>query len=304
MKHKRIRIVVITLSVLGLASGCGHFSTVGGAQGPRGPASQASVKGVLDLGGVRSPRTLAIDALVAHWPPRDLSRQIASEDRPVRIRTWTTPGNDLYMGIEQTLTIGASLEKVEAVLDDFGRYQEIFPDYKDVHVVSRQGDRVRVSWEQKVPLFFVPNVRYETVYEMDKSLPDRRVYRYQLWKQGQLRYSDGLIVLERRIKIGKPESTFYFELDFFDADWGPAKMLGRDKLWRKTVDGLFLSDVAVKLKAENPKWSDERIRDESSRELDRKEVRSRIDAAIRERRPYPLEPSQPGAVGSGVTERF
>lgn len=278
MNHKRIRKIIAGLVLAGLGMGWGRESSLAVvaalSPGREAPAS---------LGGVKSSRTEVIDSLAAHWPPAGLSREIAPDDQPVRLRAWSTPGDDYYMGLEQAMVVDAGMDRVEAVLDDFGHYQDLFPDYKDIHVVSRKANRFRVYWEQKVPLFFIPNVKYEMFYELDKSLPDRRVYRYQLARPGQLRHSDGLIVLERR----GTASTFYFEIDFFDADWGPAKVFGKDRLWKETVDGLVFSDVAVKLKAEHPDWSYARIHVESAQAIDRGKVRARIEERIRERAPYP-----------------
>jgi hypothetical protein len=73
-------------------------------------------------------------------------------------------------------------------------------------------------------------------------------YRYWLHHPGTIRHSDGLVLLE---PLG-PGRTRFTEYDFFDAAWGPVPA---SLVWREALKGMFLSDVALKLKAEHPAWS-------------------------------------------------
>ena len=239
-----------------------------------------------DIGGVPSPFTRVALDVQRSWPLPGLSTVIDPADEPVRLRIWTKdPRSELYMGVEQSLRIQAPLETVEKVLDDLDHFKDIFPGFKDVHIVSRDRNRLDSYWEERVPFFFIPNVKYHTLYLMDKSQPNRRFYRYQLKPPaGTMKASDGLIVIERI--PGKPSETFYFELDFFDVDWGPARVLGTERLWKETVEGLYESDLGARFRAEHPDWSFQKIRDESERVVHEKNVRSRIEARIRERKPY------------------
>src|SRR5262249_17999024 len=92
---------------------------------------------------------------------------------------------------------------------------------------------------------------------------DRIVYRYQLKESNRLWHSDGAIVLEA---VGN--RTRYTEWDFFDADYGIAKTLAPTRIWREAIEGMYLSDIAIKLKAEHPDWENKEVRKESDNSLD------------------------------------
>ena len=157
------------------------------------------------------------------------------------------------------MTIDAPLSATEKVLDDVPRYKDLFPDVVDVHVLpgSRDGQRYVTVWEQRVPVFFLPNVIYELANLVDKSTPGLRVYRYKLRRGGSMLASDGMVVLEA---LGL-ESTRFTEYDFFNAQWGP---LPTSVVWRESLRGAFVSDIAIKLRAENPRWSVERVATEAA----------------------------------------
>jgi hypothetical protein len=218
----------------------------------------------LTLGGVESRYTARLAKILTAWPPADIDYN-RKEDNPVHLSCIETPGERFYIGLEQFMFINAPIGQVAGILDDIEHYQELFPDFDDVHVVSREGNRILTFWEQHIPLFFVPNVKYEIIYLVDSSHPDRRVYRYQLHKKDHIHFNDGFIVLERE----SPTHTRYTEYDFFDADWGPLPTIAPGRIWKDSVEGIYLSDLAIKLKAQNPTWAYERIREESKKILER-----------------------------------
>jgi hypothetical protein len=185
------------------------------------------------------------------WPA---ARVDVDEARAIELRCIETPGDQGYVGIAQHMTIDAPLPVVEAVLDDVAHYKDLFPGIVDVKVVSGApaANRYVTSWEQRVPVFFLPNITYEMNYVVDRSAPGSRVYRYRLQRRGQIRSSDGMVILEA-LESGR---TRFVEFDFFKADWGP---LPTGAVWRESVRSAFLSDVAIKLKAENPAWNYARI---------------------------------------------
>jgi hypothetical protein len=145
-----------------------------------------------------------------------------------------------------------------------------------VHVLpgSRNGARFVTVWEQRVPVFFLPNVIYELANVVDKTATDLRVYRYKLLRGEQMVASDGMVVLEA---LGL-ESTRFTEYDFFNAQWGP---LPASAVWRESLRGAFLSDMAIKLRAENPRWSVERIAKEAEGRLEGEA--ERIEQCYRQR---------------------
>ena len=89
------------------------------------------------------------------------------------------------------------------------------------------------------------------------TCPDTRIYRYQLAKAGNLRKSDGIIVLE-----AEGGATRYTEYDFFDADWGPLTTLAPGGIPGRTRSRACFSDVAIALKAEHPDWTYKRVSEE------------------------------------------
>ncbi|MGK5085359.1 SRPBCC family protein [Bdellovibrionota bacterium FG-1] len=232
------------------------------------------------LEGPESSYTAALLKLLQSWPPKDIQYGGVNPN-PVRMAAIETLGNKYYIGLEQVMFVDAPMEKVGGVLDDMDHYKDLFPDYDDVHVSARDGNRLVVFWEQHIPVFFIKNVKYEVWYLIDDSRPDRKVYRYKLKDgRGHIRSNDGVIVLE---KDGAAR-TRYTEYDFFDADWGPLKAFAPSRIWKDSVEGLYLSDMAIKLKAENPTWSYDKIREESKKWLDR----FPIDDALKARKPFNL----------------
>jgi hypothetical protein len=205
---------------------------------------------------------LMID-LLKNWPPQDVdfSKPLP---QPVMARAYQTPGNGFYIGAVQWMKIDAPLVRVEAALDAFEQYQQIFPDYKDIHVVSRDDNKILTSWEQRVPFFLAPNVKYTMIYLVDKSSPIRKVYRYKLEASKDLKVDDGVIVIE----ADGANSTRYTEYDFFDANWGIAKTLAPGRIWKDSIGGLIVSDYGIKFKAEHPDWANSKVLKESEDQLD------------------------------------
>ena len=206
--------------------------------------------------------------VLKRWPA---SRPDSDSAASLQLTCVSTASDDGYVGMLQQMTIDAPLSAAEKVLDDVPRYKDLFPDVVDVHVLpgSRDGQRYVTVWEQRVPVFFLPNVIYELANLVDKSTPGLRVYRYKLRRGGSMLASDGMVVLEA---LGL-ESTRFTEYDFFNAQWGP---LPTSAVWRESLRGAFVSDIAIKLRAENPRWSVERVATEAAQ-------RSKAESELLER---------------------
>jgi hypothetical protein len=213
------------------------------------PAGAFAVNDTLD--GQDSVYTAWLAEVLRSWPA---SRFEVDDTRKVHLRCIATPGDENYVGIAQHMTIDAPLAAVEAVLDDVAHYKDLFPGIVDVKIVpgTSSGKRYVTAWEQQVPVFFLPNITYELNYVVDRSTHGTRVYRYQLQRSGQIKASDGMVILEAL----EPGRTRFAEFDFFKAEWGP---IPTATVWRESVRGAFLSDLGIKLKAENPSWSYSRI---------------------------------------------
>lgn len=187
-----------------------------------------------------------------------------------------TPGDGKYVGVVQRMEIAASLAEVDAVLADVSHYRDLFPGLVDVHEVpgSRDGNRYVTAWEQRVPLFFVPNTRYELTYLVSRIGGERIVYRYRLARSRDLTNSDGVVVLE----AAGPSRTRFTEYDFFNARWG---LLPERAVWRESLRGSVASDLAIKLKAEHPARSYRDIASEAERL--RREHDGEIERCLRRR---------------------
>jgi hypothetical protein len=232
------------------------------------------------LDGPDSVYTAALADILVRWPA---SRPRAGVTETLQLTCVANPSDDRYIGMVQQMTVAASLSEVEQVLDDVPRYKELFPGVVDVHVRpgSRNGNRYVTVWEQAVPVFFLPKVTYELANLVDKSNPGARIYRYKLLRAGSMLASDGMVVLE---ELG-PESTRFTEFDFFNAKWGPLPV---SAVWRESLRGAYVSDMAIKLHAENPRWNSARVASGARQGLE--SASERIEQCLRQRHPLEGEP--------------
>jgi hypothetical protein len=203
-----------------------------------------------DLGG---PPSRYAGALLSAAQRRELPVAPDAGPAPVALRCVATPGDGKYVGIVQWMDVGAPVDAVDAVIADVGHYRDLYPGVADAREVpgSRDGNRWVTAWEQRVPVFFIPNTRYQLTTLVSRSAA-RVVYRYRLARRGELTSSDGLIVLE----AAGAGRTRFVEYDFFNARWG---LVPERLVWRESLRGAFGSDVALKLRAEHPAWSFKRI---------------------------------------------
>lgn len=185
------------------------------------------------------------------WPPKVLDFKKDSTSRPedpIQLVGIETPQERYSIGLAQQMKIRAPFERVEAILDDINGYQKLFPDYKNIQVESREQNLSTSYWEQKVPFFFVPNVRFWMIYLTEKTKPTLKLYRYQLKKSSALKASDGVIGIEALSN----NEVMYTEFDFFDANWGVIASMASDRIWRESIEAIYLSDAAIRYKAEHP----------------------------------------------------
>jgi hypothetical protein len=209
------------------------------------------------LDGPESAYTDKLLHVLQHWPVKRFANKGPG---PLEFKCIATVDQEKYVGMLQRSTIRAPISVVEGVLDDVAHYKDLFPDTVDVHVVpgSRLGNRFVTAWEQRIPVPFVPNVNYELGYVVDKTVPGRTIYRYKLHRGDSLIASDGMVILE----ASGPDTTQFTEYDFFHGRTVPVPAT---LVWRESLRSAFLSDIAIKLKAENPDWSYKRIAAEGER---------------------------------------
>ena len=193
-----------------------------------------------------------------NWKTRPSWNPTTNPGSPVAIRMYRTPGSPYYIGMEKQMLVQAPLARLEAVMDNFDHYRDLFPDFRIIREENRDGNRVEVFFQRGVPVPFVEDIFYRLTYLLDKTDPLQKVYRYHLKESNNLKRSDGLIFLDA---ISENETRFH-AFDFYEADWSVLKIMGADRIWRDTIQGTFLSDLCIKMRAEHPDWTYERIRRE------------------------------------------
>ncbi len=188
----------------------------------------------------------------------------------------------------QQMTVAAPLAAVERVLDGIHHYKDLFPGVVDARVLhgSSTGSRFITAWEQRLPVFFLPNVEFELAHIVDRTVAGARAYRYKLHKGGAIIASDGIAVLEA---IGA-NATRFTAYDFLNAHLGP---LPASVFWRETLRGTFMTDIAIRLRAENAGWSFRRIAEEAARHADAQA--DEIERCFRTRSPPEVPAAQDGS---------
>lgn len=211
------------------------------------------------------PMRNALATVAQNWiaKPRLLQPVLKSEKaRQVDLVCFETPGMPGGIGIGQSMTINVSIDQVRKVIEDFDHYKDIFFTFKEVTASDFDGNRLITHWEESIPIPFTDNTKYSTYFYIDNRNSDHAFYRYQLRESNSLKYSDGLIVLDR-LNHNDAKNTRYTEYDFYDGSAAPSVMMNR--VWRDSLREIYYSDIAIKLKSEHPDWDYKNIRIESKR---------------------------------------
>ncbi|MBX7231623.1 MAG: hypothetical protein K1X29_06010 [Bdellovibrionales bacterium] len=233
-------------------------------------ASPKVVVELQDLGGVKSEYSEPLKKILLKWihQPEVEKPSPTKGSNAIEITCWSHAKDSLYIGVEQRMVIQAPLAEVSAILQDFNNYKKLFEDFADVHEVSREGKKIITYWEQKIPIPFVPNIKYNMIYFIQEISPDSTYFLYQLLKSGKITFSDGFIFLKKITE----NKVLYIEYDFFNAQWGSAKIFGVKKLWQDAVKSLALSDLAIKVKAENKDLDSKNVLKKSKSLLNNKQM--------------------------------
>jgi hypothetical protein len=230
------------------------------------------------LKSVPSPYADELTKLLRQWPKGsgflDLARA-AEKDQLFAVKTlcYSTEGDEFYIGVAQKMIVDAPFARVETVVDHFSDYVGMFDGLLHADTISADGNRLVASFEQHIPIPFVPNEKDQIIYVISKPKQGFKVYRYGLKESNHLTKSDGFIVLEAQAD-GK---TIYTEFDFFDADWGIAKSLGRTKIWQESVEEILQNDLALKLASEHADWTKKQVFWESKDILKQAPIKSCLD---------------------------
>lgn len=216
------------------------------------------------LGGVESRYSGFVRRLAASGPSSEDKTGTSHYIDDAFMECYKVSGDDFFIAVKQSLIIRSSIEQAENILDDFSGYHKIFEDLIRVDILEKDKNKTLTLWEQHIPTPFAANDITE-LYYITKKMDKTKVYRYQLKKSTTTKTNDGFIAVENN---GEKE-TIYTEYDFIDGDWGVLRLRGAEKIWKLILLGILQSDFAVKLKAENPEWKDDKILKESRRLAER-----------------------------------
>lgn len=213
-----------------------------------------------ELKGSQYYRTI-LDQVLAHWPPQfsePPQSDLKHRESPILAKAWETPGDEDYIGLQKKMMVSAPIETLDQIMSDFGHYVDLFPEFKEIKVIKQNSTEILTRWQRPIAFPFVPDVLYETAYQVDRSRPDRKVYRIQLRRSNRVWVSDDLVVIEKK----GPALTQFSSFSFFEADWGPVRILGSGIIWKDSIEGAVLSDLSFKLRAEHPDWTPQKIQSE------------------------------------------
>jgi len=266
VKLRSLNSFELALCIILLGMGTAHAQGVSRRSAPSNLHSDLASFAQKAVGSVPSAYGGWIRKVISQWPalnrpfklPGDLNLRSSIE-----LQCLLNEKNYHFIGVAQRMWIEAPLKGVQKWIDDVDRYQQIFPGYKNIHLTLKEPAHWITFWEQIVPVFFISNVKYEMHYwlypETVTADTHLRIYLYGLKSSKTLKSSDGVIVLESV----DAQHTLYTEYDFFDADWGLAASFGGDKVWKESVEGVALSDLAFKVAAEHPTFSSAQIQERS-----------------------------------------
>jgi hypothetical protein len=212
----------------------------------------------IKLEGIESPYS---EKLLAHFTSEAVKKRVPSST--LNIVCIRTEENPMYIGVLQEFVIKAPLKRVVEVLEDFDNYPMMFEDIIKA-TFTKKSDGMYLLWqEQKFPIPFLSNVKYSQSYYIE-STPSRRRYLYKLFEGKDAKYSDGMIQLK---KLGEDECSFY-EIDFVDADWSIIGKIASGTIWKTAVKDAVLSNMIIKVRAENQEWVIDNVHDEAKKIVD------------------------------------
>jgi hypothetical protein len=220
------------------------------------------------LDGPESLYTAKILKIIKDWPAGREFCHPEKEPQEVQTIGIRTEGRPYYVGFKKCMLIHAPLAQVEAVKDDVEHYQKLFPGFKEVRLIERDGNKMVLSWKRDLPVFFVPAIEYKVNYVVDKSTPDRRIYRYQFKGGDRIKFSDGIEVLESR----GPNLTLFSNYEFYEANYDVVlgiKAASAERVWKDSLEGSYLSIFSIRLKSEHPDWDYPRIEKERKTLVDK-----------------------------------
>jgi hypothetical protein len=175
----------------------------------------------------------------------------SSINKNIHLTCLESSDDKLYIGLWHSLVINSELKNVTSVIEDFENYHDVFEGIEASKIIKNIDlDKWIVQFENKSPVFFIPNIHYQMEY---KKIPvlNGAMYKYHLsnlYPQNNITFSDGLILLKEENGVTK-----FYELDFFNANWGVLGKIAGSNIWSDSVKELAISDLELKFKTENLK---------------------------------------------------
>jgi hypothetical protein len=217
-----------------------------------GAASNPLELGQTIDGAKDSVYTPKIVELIRSWPPSDLPSPNDSAG-PFWLEAIRTAGNSSYIGLRKRIYVHAPLPSVSSALEDFTNYPSVHSEVQEVRVTEHGSNRWVTSWVRDRPAFFMPKIVYEQIY-VSQEIEGRKFYRYEFKSGNAMNHSDGVIVLEPAT-----DGTYVTSYDFFEGNFGIAKMFAESKIWKDSLEGYARADYELKIKSENPDWTFKQI---------------------------------------------
>ncbi len=228
--------------------------------------------------------TALLETIEAEWKPKPLPAE-KFDKGPLKILCYSHPGRGFYIGAEVWQTINAPIAQVEKVINDADHYPDMFFAFDEIKKTQTTPTGWVVFWKHPIPVPFIPDLRYETTYHISKDKPGRVSYRYQMKEPITLLKSvDGLIVLD---KDGE-KATRIVQYLFLDGKYGPLEAFAPSKIWRENTTDVVSANLGIKLRAENPAWSRDKLKEEIQKGVDEK----RIELCIKDKGHFPGIPEE------------
>ena len=208
--------------------------------------------------GIATPHT----GLIARWV-RQLPQSVKPSRDGLALRCFETNQHSEVIGVAHAVVIRTSAARLVTIIEDYDHYKDLFEDTVQVRV-SPVPHGLLESWEQKAPVIFLPNTRFTVNTFIRDEMPQRKIWHSRLVSSNQLLGND-VFVAVYPLDSGK---SYYWEVDFINAKWGLASSIAMGRIWAGAVSDIAVADLDIKLRAENPGWSYDRVRESAKKQLD------------------------------------
>ncbi|MBC7396577.1 MAG: hypothetical protein H7333_03965 [Bdellovibrionales bacterium] len=213
--------------------------------------------------------------------PFDKPFSIKNPSHDSSILCLSTASDPNLIGLFHEIRIKVPVKTLIAVFEDYEHYPEIFESLRKAKVTKKEASTVWIDFESAVPFFLAPNSKYSMIYrtlavfaELKSSA--YKVYSFTLDQSKDLKSLDGVSI----IKQIDSDTSLYQEVDFLDANWGAAKFFAPGAIWKDSVEELVRTDLAMKIRAEEPELPSKKLIKKANAELKEEDVKHCIQNKI------------------------